>query len=210
MKQNLWRIFVVLTILFIAACTQDEATPDDGLNEQSPVPEQNTSEQMEEEATLPNLESSKKVNVTVEGMAEERTAHLFQSQVLGFSTYIPENLLVDEMKESLIAYGKNMEGTGNEETLFKISKASANSKEELQQELEADGFNVTSIEDKRHVISNYELKLDKEGTSNPIVGIASQFEHEGQWYTMIYFYPVEYAEGFGPSVRIILDEIVWH
>ena len=221
MKNIIWFVFIIgMSTLLITACAPNVTTPDGQPNvEENPkVNEENEGDesqnnqanQEEDESDLPQLEATKTVKIMIEGMEEERTVHLFQSQTLGFSTYVPGHMILEDTEEALIAYGKNTDGSKNENALFKISKAKVNSEAQLKEEMKNKGFDVTLQEHVRHDISQVEYVLGKGETVDSIVGVASLFEHNDQIYTLIYYYPIEYGDGFEPTVKLILDEIVWH
>ncbi|MBM7649085.1 chemotaxis protein histidine kinase CheA [Bacillus ectoiniformans] len=214
----IWKAGVVASMLGLAACSQNAEAPAEKEEEnvvvveeeeqQAEEPDQGNEEVKENENTesekpLPELEQEKTVKVMVEGMEDERKAYLYQSKELGFSTYVPENLTFEDKEDELLAYAKNTDGSKNEQAKLHIDQLEdANVKEKL----ESEGFTLSDASEMKFEQSQEEYSLKKED----IVGYASVFEKNGQKYLFMYQYPIEYGDGFEPSVDIIKDEMVWH
>ncbi|WP_102349077.1 hypothetical protein [Bacillus sp. Marseille-P3661] len=165
--------------------------------------EESQEEQPEQpEQALPELEEQKTVNMMLEGMAEEKVVNVHHHKELGFSTYVPDDMVVESNSDTFNVF-TNFGGTKNEDATLKIK---SQTETQLIEELEGNGFTIESQDQKAYDFSEKEFSLQKEG----MIGRAAIFKHNTKEYTLYYYFPEDYADGFGPRSEIIVSEIVWH
>ena len=162
----------------------------------------NDNDKNDNETGLPVLEEQKTVKIMLEGMPEDKVVKLYHHKELGFSTYVPDDMVVESNPEVFNVY-TNYGGTKNEDATLKIT---GQTEEEMTKDLTDLGFTLEPQDAKAFDFSNKEFSLQKEG----MIGRAAIFKHNDNNYALYYYFPEDYADGFGPRSGVIVKEIVWH
>lgn len=206
-------LFFIL-LLALAACGKNEdihnsVDKEDEQKEQTIVESRETgegNEQVEENEEVPptllELEETKKVEIEMEGVKEEKVVHLQQHEKLGFSTYVPEDMMAESDDQTFNVY-TNFGGNLNKDARFFITKQG---EQEIVEYLKNEGFAISSVEEQAFNFSQKEYQLEKEG----FIGRLSIFNQNEESYSLAYYYPSEYADGFSARSHIIVQEMVWH
>lgn len=159
--------------------------------------------------------------IILEGMEESFQFRLHHSQALGFSTYIVDDMVVEEASsgegDAMIVFA-NFAGKRNEDAKVQIfSKEDTNvtieeKKEFAREVVISNDFEIKQRSDNRpnrFDWSEVEFDISQKG-SNSILGTVSVFQHGDRVYYAIVQYPEEYEEGFIPRVVKMFDDIVWY
>jgi hypothetical protein len=166
---------------------------------------------------------TKSDNLSIEGMNEVRRFNLVKSDSLGFSTYITDDLVAEPLStdkgDALYIYtnyvgklNKNVfvrfysPGNLTETTVEEMSKSA-------EQDLKSEGYKVEKVLDTNmyfYADSEVELKGEMKDETGTKYCKMSIFRHEGRIYSIMVQYPMEFAEGFEPRVKKMLDEIIWY
>lgn len=154
------------------------------------------------EEVLPDLAEQKTVEMMLEGMPEDKVVNLYQHKELGFSTYVPDDMIVESNPEIFNVF-TNFGGTKNEDATLKITDQT---EEDVTKDLQDNGFTLGKVETKAFEFADQEFSLNKDG----MIGHVAFFKHGDDDYAIYYYFPEDYAEGFGPRSDIIVKEIVWH
>ncbi|WP_017755416.1 hypothetical protein [Calidifontibacillus oryziterrae] len=201
-------IFISLGVLLsLVACNTDnnktveENTIENDRNE-TEVTEGENNREGNGSIELPELEKQKTVKMMIEGMEEDKLVTLEQHKELGFSTYIPDDMVVETSPESFDVF-TNFGGNKNENAKLQIS---AKTVEQITEQMEIEGFTIEETTEKAYEFTTKEFSLKKEG----MIGRVVHFQHNEKDYSLIYFFPEEFADGFGPRADIIVNELVWH
>ncbi|RCW63732.1 hypothetical protein [Saliterribacillus persicus] len=152
--------------------------------------------------SLPEMENEKEVTMMIEGMEEKIMVHLFEHPNELFSTYIPSDMISEYEDQTLNVYA-NFNDTKNENARFFIMN---NSKEDVNEHLQEIGFSLNEVTDNTHEFSDEEMKLEKNG----FLGRVVYFDHKEEPFSLGYYYPEEFADGFSARTVIIIDELKWH
>ncbi|WP_138416682.1 hypothetical protein [Aquibacillus sediminis] len=195
----IWYVIIALAIL-LAGCgsnemTTNENTETDDYEEQG----QQTDTTNEEES---DLQKNKLMEMEIEGTKEEIKVHLHHHDELEFSTYVPEDMLVESDPTSFIAYTNFADQPNRKARLF-ITKQD---KQTIMDDLKAEGFTVTELDSNSYDFSEEELQVSKDGFTGRFI----RFSKNNDSYSIGYYYPSEYADGFSARAAVIIDEIVWH
>lgn len=151
---------------------------------------------------LPQLEQQKTVKMMIEGMTEDKVVNVAHHKELMFSTYVPDDMIVESNPESFNVF-TNFEGNRNENATLRITNKT---EEQMTEEIETNGFMLEATNEKAYDFSEKEFSLKKEG----MLGRAATFKHNGKDYSLVYYFPEDFADGFGPRADIIVNEIIWH
>ena len=167
--------------------------------------------------------NTKTDTIILEGMEEPFQFTLHHSQALGFSTYIVDDMVVEEASsgegDAMIVFA-NFAGKRNEDAKVQIfsnsegTNATIEEKKEFAREVViSNGFEIKQPSDntpKRFDWSEVEFDIRKKGSNYSIVGTVSVFQQGDRVYYAIVQYPEEYEEGFIPRVVKMFDDIVWY
>ena len=82
----------------------------------------------------------------------------------------------------------------------------ATPKQTVLTELEENEFTVKEADAFAYEFSDEEFHLEKQG----FIGRVSFFTENDQDYSIGYYYPEEFADGFSARSALIVDNIVWH
>ncbi|MDQ7862632.1 hypothetical protein RCO48_21225 [Peribacillus frigoritolerans] len=161
--------------------------------------------------------------IILEGMEEPFQFTLHHSQALGFSTYIVDDMVVEEASsgegDGMIVFA-NFAGKRNEDAKVQIfsnsegTNATIEEKKEFAREVViSNGFEIKQRSDNspnRFDWSEEEFDISQKGNNYSILGTVSVFQHGDRVYYAIVQYPEEYEEGFIPRVVKMFDDIVWY
>ncbi|MBT2616521.1 MULTISPECIES: hypothetical protein [unclassified Bacillus (in: firmicutes)] len=167
--------------------------------------------------------NTKTDTIILEGMEEPFQFTLHHSQALGFSTYIVDDMVVEEASsgegDAMIVFA-NFAGKRNEDAKVQIfsnsegTNATIEEKKEFAREVViSNGFEIKQPSDntpKRFDWSEVEFDISKKDSNYSIVGTVSVFQQGDRVYYAIVQYPEEYEEGFIPRVVKMFDDIVWY
>ncbi|EKN68936.1 hypothetical protein P9E76_03435 [Schinkia azotoformans] len=196
--------FVLLTTLIIGlvGCNNKDDKKNDKANEGNTEQTENKGEKENSEQPLPDLAEQKTVEMMLEGMPEDKIVKLYHHKELGFSTYVPDDMIVESNPEIFNVFA-NFGGTENKDATLKIT---GQTEEEVIKNLQDNGFTLGKVEVKAFDFTDKEFSLNKEG----MIGHVAFFKHSNDDYAIYYYFPEDYAEGFGPRSDIIIKEIEWH
>ncbi|MBR8643759.1 hypothetical protein KEH51_00150 [[Brevibacterium] frigoritolerans] len=169
---------------------------------------------------LPNTKTD---TIILEGMEEPFQFTLHHSQALGFSTYIVDDMVVEEASsgegDAMIVFA-NFAGKRNEDAKVQIFSKSdgANATIEEQAEFAREvvksyGFEIKQRSDNspnRFDWSEVEFDISQNGSDYSILGTVSVFNMADRVYYAIVQYPEDYEEAFIPRVVKMFDDIVWY
>jgi hypothetical protein len=235
MKKTSILIVTLLMALTLASCnnTDNVTKPDhkDPVNDgEQQVEVKKPEEQKPDEVTEDTTDNQAKErpvtktdHIGIEGMEEEFQFELVDASNMGFTTYIPEDMIAELNStaegDSFTAY-TNFEGKKNENAfirIFKPSPSSATTVEELitftKEQLTSQGFDVPGrMSDEHKYFSFSELEMStvkKEGQDMSLMSNISIFKRGDQVFRIQLLYPEEYSEGFMPRAFKLVDDIVW-
>lgn len=186
MKLNKIYWLIAGALLFSVACSTDAS-------------------KTEEEAGTPALPATKELPISIEGNMETVTANLYQSPEdypLQFHAYLPDNFTTTREK------------SGEADVLvFQMGDATLKlmTFSQLVNKTMAIGLVKSMIQSKGQLITDtvnghtfYRLQEDPEKSITAEIGQRSR--HAYIWWQE---YPHEYADGFGPRVELIIENMVW-
>lgn len=212
MKKVFYFILLTGLILGMVACNNNDDKKDDKAKDEKTEQTENkagateggndSDEKETSEQALPDLAEQKTVEMMLEGMPEDKVVKLYQHQELGFSTYVPDDMIVESNPEIFNVYA-NFGGTENKDATLKIT---GQTEDVVTKDLQDNGFTLGKVETKAFDFADKEFSLNKEG----MIGHVAFFKHNEDDYAIYYYFPEDYAEGFGPRSDIIIKEIVWH
>lgn len=170
-----------------------------------------------------NLPNTKTDTIILEGMEEPFQFTLHHSQALGFSTYIVDDMVVEEASsgegDGMIVFA-NFAGKRNEDAKVQIFSKSEGTNATIEEQAEfarevviSNGFEIKQRSDNspnRFDWSEVEFDISQKGSNYSILGTVSVFQHGDRVYYAIVQYPEEYEEGFIPRVVKMFDDIVWY
>ncbi|QNK48763.1 hypothetical protein H7F28_26700 [Brevibacterium sp. PAMC23299] len=169
---------------------------------------------------LPNTKTD---TIILEGMEEPFQFTLHHSQALGFSTYIVDDMVVEEASsgegDAMIVFA-NFAGDRNEDAKVQIFSKSEGANATIEEQTEfarevaiSNGFEIKQRSDNspnRFDWSEVEFDISQNGSNYSILGTVSVFQHGDRVYYAIVQYPEDYEEGFIPRVVKMFDDIVWY
>ncbi len=219
------RLFFILlaSLLMLFACNSDDTTDDDAGdsedppvetpdddgddsddNDQTDVTDDDTDDDSmdDDTAALPDLPETKTEMVMIEGMEEEMMLNLLQNEEADFSIYIPDDMQGKFNDDDLDVY-TNFGGTLNEDARFFIYEET---EADVLGTLKSDGFTTDAAETLAFDFTDTEQALIKDGFSGRI----GSFTHQDDAYTIGYYYPSEFGDGFSARLPLIVDSLVWH
>ncbi|MEC1696342.1 hypothetical protein [Schinkia azotoformans] len=204
MKKILYFILLASLIINLVGCNNNDDKKDDKANEGKTEQTENKggAEKENSEQALPDLAEQKTVEIMLEGMPENKVVKLYHHKKLGFSTYVPDDMTVESNPEIFNVFA-NFGGTENKDATLKIT---GQTEEEVTKNLQDNGFTLGKVEVKAFDFTDKEFSLNKEG----MIGHVAFFKHGNDDYAIYYYFPKDYAEGFGPRSDIIIKEIKWH
>ncbi|WHY55861.1 hypothetical protein [Peribacillus simplex] len=229
MKKILLILAAVFFVTGLSACkgVQEENKESPPISEKPNDNPKQTDEQAENppgESVDPTKDrpTTKTDRIILEGMEESFQFTLHHSQALGFSTYIVDDMVVEEASsgegDAMIVFA-NFAGKRNEDAKVQIfSKEGTNATIEEQEEFArevviSNDFEIKQRPDNapnRFDWSEVEFDISQKGSNYSILGTVSVFQHGDRVYYAIVQYPEEYEEGFIPRVVKMFDDIVWY
>ncbi|GAB6258602.1 MULTISPECIES: hypothetical protein [Peribacillus] len=170
-----------------------------------------------------DLPNTKTDTIILEGMEEPFQFTLHHSQALGFSTYIVDDMVVEEASsgegDAMIVFA-NFAGKRNEDAKVQIFSKSEGTNATIEEQAEfarevviSNGFEIKQRSDNspnRFDWSEVEFDISQNGSNYSILGTVSVFQHGNRVYYAIVQYPEDYEEGFIPRVVKMFDDIVWY
>lgn len=217
MKRHL---MTVLLAGALAACSQGTDTPEPATDTEEEQTEfeskdqhtQDTNEgntaspekDLSQAPVLPDIPDEITKTVVVEGMEEKRKFEVIHHIDLGFSTYIPVNMITEKTKNSLHLFSSDLEGEKLENVTYQLTKT--DSETAIKEALENKGFDIKPTDKHNYPDSVSEFYI----TKNSVLGYGRIIEHNDQRYAIVYYYPGEFGDGFEPTVQAINEEIIWH
>ncbi len=155
------------------------------------------------------LPRTKTIPVLIEGMEEKLVLDLHQAKPLGFYTYVPRDMRAVSNNVRFTVHSR-FQGKVNPNVKIEITKMNQPSVQQadsqLQRQLKAEGFSLSTPENRRFAFAKKEYVLKK----GELIGRGAVFEYNHQPYSIVYHFPPEYADGVEPRLEIILDELVWY
>ncbi|WP_308633875.1 hypothetical protein [Paenibacillus silvisoli] len=224
----------ILLLAAVSACSADrngsmevnDTKTSASDNSNSSIP--NDDQQPADPTTTPdhsvNLPATKTDTIELEGMEESFQFTLHDSPALGFSTYIANDLVVEEISseegETMLVYA-NFAEQKNVEAKVQLFSKSAGTKmsikeltELAEQILKSGGFEIEQrMEPSPKRFEWSENEFDFAGKSEggeTVLGTVSVFQHAERVYYAIVQYPAVYEEGFVPRVVKMFEDIVWY
>ncbi|MCY9139083.1 lipoprotein [Peribacillus frigoritolerans] len=169
---------------------------------------------------LPNTKTD---TIILEGMEEPFQFTLHHSQALGFSTYIVDDMVVEEASsgegDAMIVFA-NFAGKRNEDAKVQIFSKSEGTNATIEEQADfarevviSNDFEIKQRSDNspnRFNWSEVEFDISQKGSNYSILGTVSVFQHGDRVYYAIIQYPEDYEEGFIPRVVKMFDDIVWY
>ncbi|MEF2097400.1 hypothetical protein V3595_22560 [Bacillus sp. CFBP9009] len=170
-----------------------------------------------------DLPNTKTDTIILEGMEEPFQFTLHHSQALGFSTYIVDDMVVEEASsgegDAMIVFA-NFAGKRNEDAKVQIFSKSEGANATIEEQAEfarevviSNGFEIKQGSDNspnRFDWSEVEFDISQNGSNYSILGTVSVFQHGDRVYYAIVQYSEDYEEGFIPRVVKMFDDIVWY
>jgi predicted small lipoprotein YifL len=223
MKKILLILAAVFLVTGLSACKGGQ----EGDKESPPISEKpNDNPQQtdgQDEDPTKGLPNTKTDTIILEGMEEPFQFTLHHSQALGFSTYIVDDMVVEEASsgegDAMIVFA-NFAGKRNEDAKVQIFSKSEGANATIEEQAEfarevviSNDFEIKQRSDKstnRFDWSEVEFDISQNGSNYSILGTVSVFQHGDRVYYAIVQYPEDYEEGFIPRVVKMFDDIVWY
>ena len=215
MKKILLVLVLLISIVGLIACgtslNSDESgnanSTEDSTTDQEVVESDETEELDDNAADLtdeqkPDFAEKIEAILEIEGMEEPTTLYLYQSEGFDFSAYLPEDM-IGQFEQNYFNIYTNFNDQKNEDARMFIT---AESKQAVIDELETNEFTVKEADIFAYEFSDEEFHLEKQG----FIGRVSFFTENDQDYSIGYYYPEEFADGFSARSALIVDNIVWH
>lgn len=214
--------FVLLAAMTIAigACgTNNEVeTPTDTDTEQEvdneQVPSDNEVEETETDTNNEEVAFEERIeeSIQLEGMEEPIVLNLYQPKDAPFLTYIPEDLLAEEVsggEGDAHYFYANYEGNKLEEIYLQIYLFSDNVTTQPSVGDEDSTYavavgNMDRVEETPYYDWAIEEYMSPEGSRIVALG-----EHEMKYFMVVLNSSVEYSEGFVPRANKILEHLYW-
>jgi hypothetical protein len=223
MKKILLILAAVFLVTGLSACKggQEENKESPPISEKpNDNPQQTDGQDEDPTKGLPNTKTD---TIILEGMEESFQFTLHHSQALGFSTYIVDDMVVEEASsgegDAMIVFA-NFAGKRNEDAKVQIFSKSEGANATIEEQAEfarevviSNDFEIKQRSDKstnRFDWSEVEFDISQNGSNYSILGTVSVFQHGDRVYYAIVQYPEDYEEGFIPRVVKMFDDIVWY
>lgn len=198
-----------------------ETSPDEG---ESPAEEKDSDIEVDPNQPVGQRPAVKQDTILIEGMEETFSFNLVETEGLGFSTYVIEDMIAEQSSsadgDELFVY-VNFGGVKNEQAGLRIFSPKKESKVEMEQlitdmkeELASMGLQMKETTlDSHHPFTAPDSPVHVEKvyllTSNDLGGRAIFFEHDQRPYVLYYHYPHEYGDGFDPRINKLIADLVW-
>lgn len=157
----------------------------------------------------PRAENEKLIKndfIEPEGIKEAMTFYFVKHEQLNFSTYYPEDMLVQEEKEKLRFYA-NFGNVEEKNAYVDIYKLDGDVFHEQKKRVEDVFHDYTFVEKQKSdflfPFSEQEFSFQK----GEFYGLATVFQRDGQFFGAIIHFPAEYEEGLMPRAAKILTEV---
>jgi len=192
----------MLGLSILCACTS-QGPRQSAEKTASPAPAQS-------EGARPERPATKRGTITLEGDAEPITLKLFDSASaslpLAFTTYIPEDMIPEPSSsgaQKAIRFVANFGGYHEEEAYLEVLFDPPDTRG-------ADSSKEKSAADRQFKWSLMEQNIRSVSKGRGrIVGVVALGRHGDHLFQVTLHYPEEFAEGFNPRARRILDEWRW-
>lgn len=159
-----------------------------------------------------------RTTIPMEGFEEPFTLRLYKAPEeypLGFSTYLPLDMLVEAGDDGSIAFVANFAGKRNADAALRLLPDGAASGAAAAR-LARDYARARGLTARRagapHRFAWSLAEFDfMEGRPDgePILGTVAVAGHDGRYFRIVVSYPEDYAEGFTPRALRILEEWRW-
>jgi len=206
-----WILLTMLGLSVLCACTS-QGPRQSAEKTASPAPAQS-------EEARPERPATKRGTITLEGDAEPITLKLFDSASaslpLAFTTYIPEDMNPEPAgsgTQKAIRFVANFGGHREREAYMEVLFYPADTTESAGKSLlqGADSSKEKPAADKRFKWSLTERDIVSVSKARGrIVGVAALGRHGDRLFQVTLHYPEEFADGFVPRARRILEEWRW-
>lgn len=183
-------------------------------------PSENHQQEGEKKPDTDKLPQTKEVVISMEGMEEKFTFHLYDHPL--FSTYYPgEDFVSDEVSSGegdAVWFFANYGGNLNEEVylqIYVLGDGNASTKEEFIS-IVSGQYGIAEMMDWQLDKNNEpvypwsiaEYLIKQTGDSIPL-GTMYLGQHEDRFFMITIHAPGEWAEGFYPRARHIIQELQW-
>lgn len=197
-------LFAALT-LGLGACSTVDPVETPVTETPDTVQEADTKEVLEFEEQMEDM-------ISLEGMEEPITLNLYNPQDALFLTYVPEDLLAEEMSggegEAYYFYA-NYGGEKLEDIYLQLMIFSEHVTEQPSAEDEDSTYavaveNMERVEENAYYDWAIEEYISPEGSRMVALG-----EHQSQYFMVVVNSSVEYSEGFVPRANKVLEHLYW-
>jgi hypothetical protein len=188
----------------------------------SPVSSNDRPDEIKQDIPAKQRPAVKIDTISLEGTKEEFEFTLYDSEALGLTTYIVEDVIAESVSsgegDAMLVYA-NFAGKKNMDALFNVfSPSEQMTMEELAKfakEITAvNGFEISEY--RSDVPNRFEGSIEEFGINKQkedgvyIMGTVSLLEHNGRNYIITAHYPEDFAEGFMPRVLKMYDDMMWY
>lgn len=201
-----WILQTMLGLSILCGCT-GQAPRQTAETNATPAPARS-------EEARPERPATKRGTITLEGDAEPITLKLFDSASaslpLAFTTYIPEDMIPEPSSsgaQKAIRFVANFGGYHEEEAYLEVlfdpadTRGADSSKDSSKEKSAADRQFKWSLMEQN-------IRSVSKGRGR-IAGVVALGRHGDRLFQVTLHYPEEFAEGFNPRARRILDEWRW-
>lgn len=223
MKRLLTTILaVVLALALLVGCSSGPATVPE-----EPAPQEETPVEVEnhlpgEETGFAALErpETKTDTISIEGMEESFSFTRFDAENIGFTTYIPEDIVATVVStdegDAVVAYtyfaGQQRDDAYLSFFLYRegitLEEAMAGTKDMLA----AEGYELAErLDDYRsHPWAQEEFTFGKDEDNIYYMGTAAFGNRGNRVFRVMTHMPAEFGDGFGARIAKIIDDIEWY
>lgn len=184
--------------------TEDNDAEDEVVDEE---PTETTDPTQEEIITTTQWEGTIEDTIMLEGMDEPITLNLFQSK--DFITYVPDNLIAEKVSDNLYYFYANFAGIKREDVYMRLNffPDSKTTQPDLTTEKELFTELNLTLEPISADMVPYDWSLSEYTNMDGAWYVIG--EHNGSYFSMLFSYPLEFAEGFMPRVEKVIDYLYW-
>ncbi|BAU26627.1 hypothetical protein DFP93_12112 [Aneurinibacillus soli] len=200
---------LLLASCMLAGCSSNTAEPNKSPTQQAPA-QTDTTSKPPAAAAAPDAPQTKQSTLTIEGSAQPITLKRYDASMpLPFHTYYPQDMIA-EKKGDGVQFTANFAGTRNDDMFIKVEfPADLSSEQAAVARIKKNKDVTEEAAEKNHTWTKKEFNIDSTKNGTAYGGSALIGEHNGHYFIVTVYMPVEAAEGLGVRADKILEEWVW-
>lgn len=200
---------LLLASYMLAGCSSTTTEPSKPPAKPAPA-QADTTSKSPAAASTPDAPQTKQSTLTLEGSTQPITLKRYDAHTsLPFRTYYPQDMIA-EKKGDGVQFTANFDNKRNDDMFIKVEFPPNLSSEQAAVTWVKKNKEVTNeASEKNYTWTKKEFNIDSIKNGTPYGGSALIGEHNGKYFIVTTYMPVEAAEGIGVRADKILDEWVW-